>query len=104
VSKLGYIRVMVGIAFLYACKKSYFRFQKLALVFRRLGWRIAGRGKAPPLTYAVHIYACVRCHAEHKLATTDISHIAKPMEEMYCSKCRDRMEMGWMQSTVEIVR
>lgn len=103
-TKLRYMRAMLGISCLYACKRAVVRWQWLGLMFRRLAWRVAGRGSAPPITFAKHTYMCVVCHRAIVKGYHDLGFIAPPMIDDDCPRCRKHRSFGWTDSTVEIVR
>lgn len=100
--KVKAIRIWLGVGCLYIAR--WVVFQKLTLLLRRMAWRIAGRGPAPPLTVSLHTYSCVCCFTDVILAMKDVSEIMAPMVDLKCPKCHIMRHFGWIESKVEIIR
>jgi hypothetical protein len=84
-------------------RRMMLRWELGALLVRRAAWRINGRGKAPPITLARHVYACLSCYREI-IKDEHIGIVPPTMIEDRCLRCRRMNHFGWLTSDVKTIR
>jgi hypothetical protein len=78
---------------------------ELALLIRRLAWRVRDGRPAPTLHVSTHKYDCMTCR-EYSiiLASNDLTHMSEPSVFEFCKNCERLRTFGWNSSIIKRMR